>query len=134
MRRPHERLKAWQGSAGLVTELYEVTGGFPLEERYGLTSQIRRAAVSVPANIAEGAARGRMRKEAMKKLEGMIRRRRFSITSAPPVRRFIASRSIAIRFIAFRVSLNRVSLNRYSPNRLSPNRVSRLSPSQGLLP
>ena len=58
MRRPHERLKVWQASVGLVTELYEVTGSFPSEERYGLTSQIRRAAVSVPANIAEGAARG----------------------------------------------------------------------------
>ncbi len=58
MKRPHEKLKVWQRSRGLVLRLYEVTGSFPGEERYGLTSQIRRAGVSVVANIAEGAARG----------------------------------------------------------------------------
>ena len=41
----------------LVTEIYNVTRSFPAEEQYGLTSQVRRAAVSVPSNIAEGNAR-----------------------------------------------------------------------------
>ena len=41
----------------LVTEIYEVTSSFPKHELYGLTSQIRRAAVSVPSNVAEGYAR-----------------------------------------------------------------------------
>jgi len=48
---------AWKKSMSLVTEIYSLTRLFPKEELYGLTSQIRRAAVSVPANIAEGIGR-----------------------------------------------------------------------------
>ena len=55
--RPHEKLDVWCKSIDLVTAIYSITKSFPGEERYGLTSQIRRAAVSIPANIAEGAAR-----------------------------------------------------------------------------
>ena len=55
--RPHHRLEAWSQSVDLVTDIYRGTEHFPKEERYGLTSQIRRAAVSIPANIAEGAGR-----------------------------------------------------------------------------
>ena len=57
MRRNHRSLKAWQESIALVQSVYETTRTFPKEELFGLTSQMRRAAVSVPANIAEGAAR-----------------------------------------------------------------------------
>ena len=49
-----EDLKVWQKSHGLVLEVYKVTQQFPNEEKFGLTSQIRRSAVSVAANIAEG--------------------------------------------------------------------------------
>ena len=47
----------WQKSIDLTVRTYELTRRFPAEERYGLTSQMRRAAASVPANIAEGQAR-----------------------------------------------------------------------------
>jgi four helix bundle protein len=55
--RPHYNLAAWQESMKLVKAVYQVSQNFPKEEIYGLTSQIRRAAVSVPSNLAEGAAR-----------------------------------------------------------------------------
>jgi len=54
--RNHRSLKAWQEAVELVDTLYEVTDSFPADERFGLVNQIRRAAVSVPANIAEGFA------------------------------------------------------------------------------
>ncbi len=50
-------IKAWQLADDLVVAIYDATESFPREERYGLTSQMRRASVSVPANIAEGATR-----------------------------------------------------------------------------
>lgn len=53
----HKELDVWKDSVDVVVEVYRNTGGFPKEEIYGLTSQIRRAAVSIPSNIAEGAAR-----------------------------------------------------------------------------
>ena len=55
--RPHERLDVWKKSIDFVVALYEVTERFPSDEKFGLTSQLRRAAVSISANIAEGAAR-----------------------------------------------------------------------------
>jgi four helix bundle protein len=50
-------LKVWQKSHELTLSIYKVTGRFPKEEMYGLTSQLRRASSSVPANIAEGCGR-----------------------------------------------------------------------------
>ena len=57
MKRAHTDLEAWREGITLVKSVYDVTRTFPVEEKYGLTSQIRRAAISIPANIAEGAAR-----------------------------------------------------------------------------
>ena len=53
----HKDLEVWKRSVTLVTSIYTITKGFPQIEVYGLTNQIRRAAVSIPSNIAEGAAR-----------------------------------------------------------------------------
>ncbi len=63
MERPKEQIKShrdlivWQKAVQLVVDLYKLTKSFPKEETYGLTSQIRRAATSIPANIAEGQGR-----------------------------------------------------------------------------
>lgn len=54
----HYQLHVWQESMRLVKQIYLATEQMPPMERYGLQSQIRRAAVSIPSNIAEGAARG----------------------------------------------------------------------------
>ncbi len=56
-RKPHARLKAWKSAMDLVEEIYRTTENFPRHERFGLVSQMRRSAVSIPSNIAEGAAR-----------------------------------------------------------------------------
>ena len=54
----HTELIVWQRSMHLVTLVYKITAAFPDREKYGLISQINRAAVSIPTNIAEGSARG----------------------------------------------------------------------------
>lgn len=54
-------LFAWQKAIDLCQEVYRLAQGFPGEERFGLTAQMRRAAVSIPSNIAEGYGRGRKR-------------------------------------------------------------------------
>ena len=57
MEKKHHNLLAWRRAIDLVKVVYSVTAGFPASETYGLTGQMRRAAVSVPANIAEGVGR-----------------------------------------------------------------------------
>ncbi len=53
----HQDLTVYQKSMDLVVNIYRITKNFPSEEKFGITSQIRRSAVSIPSNIAEGAAR-----------------------------------------------------------------------------
>ncbi|MCO8123310.1 four helix bundle protein [Stieleria sp. TO1_6] len=57
MARHYRELIAWQKAMALVTHIYSITKGFPGDERFGLTSQMRRCAVSIRSNIAEGQAR-----------------------------------------------------------------------------
>ena len=55
--RAHRKLDVWKESISLVVSVYELTKNFPKDEQYSLTQQIRRSAVSIPSNVAEGAAR-----------------------------------------------------------------------------
>ena len=57
MEKPHKKLKAWQFAMEIVVEVYHLSNCFPASEKYGLTSQVRRSAVSIASNIGEGAAR-----------------------------------------------------------------------------
>jgi four helix bundle protein len=54
---PYRKFKAWEAAHNFALEIYRITDEWPSSERYQLTSQIRRAALSVPTNIAEGAAK-----------------------------------------------------------------------------
>ncbi len=57
MDKPHKKLNAWKLAMDIVEVIYSVTKTFPAEEKFGLVSQMRRSAVSIPSNIAEGAGR-----------------------------------------------------------------------------
>lgn len=57
MEKPHKKLDVWILAMALVKDVYKATADFPSAERFSLTDQIRRATVSIPSNIAEGAAR-----------------------------------------------------------------------------
>jgi len=56
--RDFRQLKVWEKAHRLALETYKATASFPREELYGITSQLRRASASIPANIAEGFGRG----------------------------------------------------------------------------
>jgi len=58
LRRKYQELIVWQKSMQLVSSIYQLTSVFPEHERFGLSSQLRRAGVSIPSNIAEGSGRG----------------------------------------------------------------------------
>ena len=55
---PHKNLRVWNESMELAKMVYQITANFPKEELFGLVSQMRRCAVSIPSNIAEGYGRG----------------------------------------------------------------------------
>lgn len=63
-----EKLEVWRKAHSLVLEIYRNTGSFPKEERFGVTSQLRRAAAGIPANVAEGFGR-RSTKDFLRYLE-----------------------------------------------------------------
>ena len=70
-------LTAWQKSMQMAVQVYRLTQGFPCEEMYGLTSQMRRAAVSIPSNIAEG--HGRLGSKEYRQFLGVARGSNFEL-------------------------------------------------------
>lgn len=54
----YKELKVWQKAMDVVVEVYKISATLPLDEKFGIVSQLRRSAISIPSNIAEGAARG----------------------------------------------------------------------------
>ena len=57
MEKPHKKLDVWQAAMKSTTMIHKLTNQFPEEEKFGLVSQMRRASISIPSKIAEGAAR-----------------------------------------------------------------------------
>lgn len=77
----------WQRSIQLAAIIYRVTSGFPKEEIYGLTSQIRRSAVSVPSNIAEG--QGRLSTGEFRQFLGMARGSNYELQTQLEIARML---------------------------------------------
>jgi len=77
MARHYKELLVWQRAMELVTEVYQITVAFPADERFGLVSQLRRAAVSIPSNVAEG--QGRSTKGEFKQFLGTARGSLFEV-------------------------------------------------------
>ncbi len=59
-----EKLKVWQKACDFVVQIYTISHKFPAEEKYGLTNQLRRSAISISANIAEGSSRASLKDQA----------------------------------------------------------------------
>lgn len=118
MGKGYEDLEAWQKAMDLVEAIYALTARFPDTERYGLTSQLRRAAVSVPSNIAEGDGTGsdglflmhvRRARGSVSEIETQLRiARRLRFTDASEVERLLAqTREVARLVTGFRRYLER---------------------------
>jgi four helix bundle protein len=86
--RSYQELIGWKKGIELVTDIYRLTQKFPKQEIYGLTSQIRRAAVSIPSNIAEG--QGRMSRGEFKQFLGHARGSVFELESQVLIARNLA--------------------------------------------
>ena len=86
--RSYQELIGWKKGIELVTDVYRLTQKFPKQEIYGLTSQIRRAAVSIPSNIAEG--QGRMSRGEFKQFLGHARGSVFELESQILIARNLA--------------------------------------------
>ena len=102
----HEDLEVWQVAMSLAEDCYNLSALFPADERFGLTSQLRRSAVSVPSNIAEGFGRGQTPSflQYLRIAQGSLREVETQIELALRLRFVPAENAIKSRETATRVS------------------------------
>jgi four helix bundle protein len=127
----HEKLDAYRLSRSLAVSLFRDTRSFPPDERYGLTSQIRRAAVSIPANIAEGAGR-RSRREFVQFLavaRGSSSELRVLLEIAREIGYLSPNRWVEHEGVVDRLSAMISGLIRVNGGKREPSSASRLPPS-----
>jgi len=117
-------LEVWNKAIDLTTLVYELTGEFPKQEIYGLTSQMRRAAVSVPSNIAEGSARGTRRdfRQFVKQAEGSNSERQTQLTIAMRLQFGDLQKAKAAEALSLQVGRMLSGLSTYLAREIEANR------------
>lgn len=103
MAQPYQELMVWQRAMEMTVQVYELTAAFPREEVYGLTSQLRRAAVSVASNIAEG--RGRISQGEFRQFLGTAQGSNFEVQTQLEVSRRLRFGSEALLDNAMNLSI-----------------------------
>lgn len=118
----YEDLEVWQLAMTLAEQCYQLTASFPREETYGLSAQIRRAAVSIPANIAEGYGRNQTGNflNFLKVAQGSVRELEIHLLLASRLKVVPADRAAPCREVAIRVSKMLRALIRSIENHEAP--------------
>ena len=114
----------WKQSIDLTTLIYELTAGFPKHEIYGLTSQMRRAAVSVASNIAEGSARGTRKdfRQFVKLAEGSNSELQTQLIIANRLQFGDRDKAEAAEVLSIRIGKMLTSLSKYLASEIQANR------------
>jgi four helix bundle protein len=124
MGKSFRELEVWKKSIDLTSLIYELTAEFPRHEIYGLTSQMRRAAVSVASNIAEGSARGTRRdfKQFVKQAEGSNCELQTQLTIANRLQFGDSKKNQAAEILSIQIGKMLSSLSRYLTAEIQANR------------
>jgi four helix bundle protein len=124
-------LEVWNISIDLTTLIYQLTGEFPKQEIYGLTSQMRRAAISIASNIAEGSARGTRRdfRQFVKMAEGSNSELQTQLIIAMRLRFGDMDKVKSAEALSLRIGRMLTGLSTYLAREIQANRVAPLVPS-----